>query len=235
MTRRLDHEKENKTERARRQGTERSGADFPTNPAKTGPGRRLQKRLNEAITKIVAEFGRVPLGQRVTQADRYRKQITAVYQKEQSELDEAGRVELGPILQTEWRAGLDAIRALLPKKEAPGKERAPQQTKQAGKSKRARAKLGRRGALRKIETLEVVAEIANDRLIVNWSDFPSVDRWLLVVTKDGRKLAQLTCRSDSRRATIDAIELDGTAPLVRVYATREGKGAVATGKTTAKG
>lgn len=239
MTHRLDHEKANRKERARKQGTERASADFPVDPARTPGGRQLQKQLARAIDELLARFALLTDDVRTREVEAYRQRVTRIHDRERSRLTEADRLELAPILQAEWSRGLEVIRASLPRQPAVARERqarrrkaAPAQPSAHSRSrqntKTARAKAEGNRSLRSLETLKVEVAIVDGRLFVGWSDNAEADRWLVVVSTRGRRLKQLTRPSELLAAMVDGVAVDYQPLRVRVYALRK-KETLATG------
>ena len=115
MVRRLDHEKENRKQRAREHGSERASSDFPLDPSRTPAGRQFRKQLSQAIDELLRSFTGLPENQRVEQADRYRERVTQLHNSHQSRLSKVELLEFASILQDEWTRGLDTISSSLPK------------------------------------------------------------------------------------------------------------------------
>jgi len=153
VTGRLDHEKENRKQRARAHGTERASSDFPLDPARTPAGRHVRKQFARAIDELLGDFARLPVDRQGEQAERYRQGVTRLHDSHRSQLSEVERLEFAPILHGEWTRGLDAISGSLPRKPA-----VPEEPRASRKNATSASPAGRSSSSRKTKTAGVKAQ-----------------------------------------------------------------------------
>jgi hypothetical protein len=160
VTRRLDWDAEGRRRRAREHGSERAESEFGQDPMHTKAGRDLARRMRAEIGGVTASFALLDESARLDQLDRWRQRISTIHDSENRKLSPQERLDLGPILQREWKTGLDQLTSLVPKT-----------TSRSIAAQRQRP----RGA--RPLTLDVRATWAAGLVSVDWTDMSECESW----------------------------------------------------------